>query len=358
MFLTKRVNASNLLLDFLIWALLSLFGTRLFLVIFNNPEIGRGNWHIAHVLWGGLAMLVGIIIFIVYYGKKSIRYASIFAGIGWGMFIDEIGKYVTRDNNYWFRPAIIFIYISFVFLFFLYRILEKKSRQNRSSLWHELLEDCEEIFNNDLEKNEKKELLLKIKKYEKFIPSPAEKKILVDLKQLVESITPIRDKHEFDPAKLIAASLQATYNRLFKRKVVFYGLFVYSLWYIFDKAVDATRLLFNPDKVALLQNYYSHYDFFSKADVYMISLKFIIEVFVAMLFTVGLVYWLRKKTVIGIRFYQLGLLVNIFIGSLIKFYFEQFSGVFSLILALIVWTWLDSYRRDRTLFSNRKNLKL
>lgn len=357
MFLTKRVNASNLILEFSIWAIVSLFATRLFLEIFNNPVIGRGNWHIAHVLFGGLFMLIGIIIFIIFYGKKSIRYASIFAGIGWGMFIDELGKYITSDNNYWFRPAIIFIYISFVFLFILYRLLEKKTRQSRSSLWHELLEDCQEIFNNDLEKNEKKELLQKIKKYERLIPSPAEKKILSDLKQLVISIIPIQNKRIFDPAKIIASSLHFSYNRFFKKKLIFYGLIVYSFWYTVDKLYDMLRLLFDTNKIILIEEYYRHYDFFSKADVYMISIKFIIEVFVAGLFTFGLYFWLRKKTVKGIQFFQLGLLVNIFIGSILKFYFEQFSGVLTLILALILWSWLDSYRRERTI-SLSKNLKI
>ncbi len=353
MSLTKRLDASSQILDFAIWAILSLFATRLFLVVFNNPTIGRGNWHIAHVLWGGMAMLIGAIIFLIFYGKNALKLASIFSGIGWGMFIDEIGKYVTRDNNYWFRPAIIFIYISFVFLFVLYRILEKKSSPSRQALWHELLEDCQDLVNNDLEKSEKKELLLKINRFEKMAPSLAEKKILADLKYLVVSITPLKDRHQFSFVKLIASSLQITYNRLFKKKIVFNGLLFYSFWYIFDKLYDAIRLLFNSDKISLLQRYYSHYDFFSRADVYMITLKFIIEMFVATLFAIGLFFWLKKKTVKGIKFYQLGLLVNIFIGSIIKFYFEQFSAVFSLILALIIWVWLDNYRRDRSLSISR-----
>lgn len=354
MTLIKRVNASGILLNFLIWAILSLFSMRLFLVVFNNPTVGRGNWHIAHVLWGGLFMLAGIIIFSVFYGKNSIKYASIFAGIGWGLFIDEIGKYITRDNNYWFRPAIIFIYISFILLFFLYRILEKKSIPNRISLWHELLEDCEELINNDLEITEKKELLHKINKFGKLSPSTLERKLILDLKKLVMSTPAKKDKHQFNLAKFIATSLQISYSHLFKKKLVFYGLFTYSIWYIGDKSVDTIRLLIYSNKFSLLQDYYRHYDFFSKADVYMITLKFIIEIIVATLFALGLVNWLRRKTIKGIRFYQWGLLVNIFIGSLLKFYFEQFSGIFSLILALIVWTWLDSYRRERSLYLARR----
>lgn len=344
--LTKRLNASSIILDFLIWAILSLLGMRLFLTIFNNPVVGRGSWHIAHVLWGGLFMLLSLVIIFVFYGKKSIRYASIFAGIGWGLFIDEIGKYITHDNNYWFKPAIIFIYISFVILYFLYRVLEKKSFQTRSSLWHELLEDCEELVDNDLEITEKKEILHKINKFRLTSSSPAEKKLLFDLQELVISTVAKKDKYQFNLSKFIAASFRITYNRFFKKKLVFYGLFTYSFWYIGDKFIDTIRLFVNSDRIIILQNYYRHYDFFSKADVYMITLKFIIEGIVAVLFALGLVYWFKGKTIRGIRFYQWGLLINIFIGSLIKFYFEQFSGVFSLVLAVVVWTWLDNYRRE------------
>ena len=358
MLFSKRVNASNQILEFSIWAILSLLGTRIFLVVFNNPVIGRGNWHIAHVLWGGICMLIGILIFLVFYGRNSVRYASIFSGIGWGMFIDEIGKYITSDNNYWFRPAIIFIYISFIFLFFLYRLLEKKYTKTHSACWHELLQDCQELIDSDLEITEKRELLQKIHRFEKMTPSHLEKKILFDLKDWVESTIPLKDKVQFDPAKIIALSLKTTYNRLFKKKLIFYGLFSYSLWYVFDKIYDSIRLLFHSNKAALLLDYYRHYDFFSRADVYMITIKFIIEVFVACLFAIGLYFWLRKKTVKGIQFFQLGLLVNIFIGSILKFYFEQFSAVLSLILALIVWSWLDNYRRERSLFLKKPTLKL
>ncbi|HWS49196.1 MAG TPA: hypothetical protein VN174_04070 [Candidatus Methanoperedens sp.] len=345
----KRLDASSKLLEFLIWAILSLFGTRIFLVVFDNPIIGRGDWHFAHVLWGGLFMLIGIIIFLVNYGKKSIKYASIFSGIGWGMFIDEIGKYVTSDNNYWFRPAIIFIYISFIILFLLYRFLERKTPPTKSSLWHELLESCQEIIDSDIEKKEKKEILKKIRNIEKLTPSSHELKILTDIRTWLESTIPLKDKAEFNLVKFIASSLQISYSRLFKKKVVYYSLIAYSFWYILDKLYDTVRLILNSNKLLLLQDYYRHYDFFSRADVYMISLKFIIEVLIATLYTIGLYFWLRKKTSKGIKFYQFGLLLNIFIGSIIKFYFEQFSAVLSLILALLLWSWLDNYRRERVL---------
>jgi len=347
--LTKRLNASGFLLDFLIWSILSLFGTRLFLHLFNYPIIGRGIWHISHVLWGGLLMLVGIIILLIFYGKSSIKSASIIAGIGWGLFIDEIGKYLTQDYDYWFRPAIAFIYISFILLFFLYRLLEKESTPSRVLLWHELLEDCQELINQDLEVGEKKELLQKIKVIQKYSSSPQEKKILTNLKILINSTVAKKDKYKFNLSKLIATSLKLTYTRLFKKKLVFYSLFIYSLLYIGDKFVYLVKLLLNHDKVLLLKDYYSHYDFFSRSDVFMITSKFFIEIIVTIFFAIGFFFFTKKRSIRGIKFYQWGMLINIFLAAPIKFYFEQLNGVFSLILSIIIFSWLRDFRREKIL---------
>jgi hypothetical protein len=349
MSLVKRQDASNNLLDFLIWAVISLFGVRLFLQIFDNPIIGRGNWHIAHVLWGGLFMLIGIIVLIVFYGKSSIRVASIFGGIGWGLFIDEIGKYITKDNNYWFRPAIAFIYISFILIFFLYRILEKKTKITSISLWHELFEDFQEIINQDLEIKEKKAILKNINNIESLSLTPTEKKIIISLKTHIYSIKAKKDRNKLHFRKFIAFTFKTTYNRLFRKKMVFYTLLFYSLWYIGDKLYDLFILLINQDKIILLQEYYRHYDFFSRTDVFMISSKFFIEIIVTIFLILGFYYFVGKKTIKGIKFFQWSMLINIFLGAPIKFYFEQFSAVFSLILSIYIFSWLKDYYQEKLL---------
>ena len=83
----------------------------------NYPQLGGHGLHIAHLLWGGLLMLVAIGILVTFLGRAPRRTAAVVGGVGFGFFIDELGKFVTSDNNYFFKPAAAMIYALFIGLF-------------------------------------------------------------------------------------------------------------------------------------------------------------------------------------------------------------------------------------------------
>ena len=62
-------------------------------------------------------MLAALLLLIVYLDRPIQHLAVIVAGLGFGTFIDEIGKFVTADNDYFFRPAVALIYVVLVVLF-------------------------------------------------------------------------------------------------------------------------------------------------------------------------------------------------------------------------------------------------
>jgi hypothetical protein len=99
---------------------------RLQLWITNYPQLGGGKLHIAHLLWGGLLMLIAIGLVLSYMGPKVRRTAAVLGGIGFGFFVDELGKFITSDNDYFFKPAAGVIYVVFVLLFFFTRWLRRR----------------------------------------------------------------------------------------------------------------------------------------------------------------------------------------------------------------------------------------
>jgi hypothetical protein len=113
-----RSNDGLLLLEsFLVAAVISVLVIRWFLTLADFPRLGSGGLHIAHMLWGGALMLVAIVLLLAYLDRPVQHAAAFIAGLGFGTFIDEIGKFMTTDNDYFFRPAVSLIYVVFVVVF-------------------------------------------------------------------------------------------------------------------------------------------------------------------------------------------------------------------------------------------------
>src|SRR5262245_9018265 len=121
----RNIDAGRFLESFLVAAVATVLGVRFYLEATGYPQVGGGGLHIAHMLWGGLLMLVALVMLLALMGK-SIQHVSAFCGgIGFGLFIDELGKFITSDNNYLFQPTIALLYIIFVSLFLWFRVIER-----------------------------------------------------------------------------------------------------------------------------------------------------------------------------------------------------------------------------------------
>ena len=100
--------------------------TRGFLAATGDPQVGGSKLHIAHVLWGGLLLLAALLATLAFLSPATKPTAAVVGGVGFGLFIDEVGKFVTKDVNYFYRPAIAIIYVCFVVLFGVIRWLSRR----------------------------------------------------------------------------------------------------------------------------------------------------------------------------------------------------------------------------------------
>lgn len=124
----RNIEIKSLLDTLFVSAVATILIIRLQLWATHYPKLGGGKLHIAHLLWGGLAMLVAVVVLLSFLGRGRRHTAALLAGVGFGFFIDELGKFVTSDNDYFFKPAAGMIYIVFIALFLVIRSLAWRHR--------------------------------------------------------------------------------------------------------------------------------------------------------------------------------------------------------------------------------------
>ncbi len=122
----RNMDFGQLQETFLVVAVTTILVIRTQLWLTNYPQLGGHGLHIAHLLWGGMFMVIAIGILVTFLGHSPRRVAAIVGGVGFGFFIDELGKFITADNNYFFKPAAALIYLIFIGLFLLTRAFQRE----------------------------------------------------------------------------------------------------------------------------------------------------------------------------------------------------------------------------------------
>lgn len=123
-FTLRTVDVRRNLDVFLVCAVAAVLGNRTFLIITGYPQLGNGTLHISHAIWGALMMAIAIIIAIAFLPPFTRTFVAFLGGAGFGWFIDELGKFITRKVNYFFQPTIALIYITFVVMYLVFRSME------------------------------------------------------------------------------------------------------------------------------------------------------------------------------------------------------------------------------------------
>ncbi len=144
---------------FLIAAVSTVLAVRFYLHQAGFPTLGGGVLHIAHVLWGGMLMLAAIVLLLSFLNRQSRVIAALVGGIGFGLFIDETGKFLTHDNDYFFRPTAAVIYAVFILLYLGIRSLHREHHSSSEENLVNALKELEEVALRDLDREERRRAL-------------------------------------------------------------------------------------------------------------------------------------------------------------------------------------------------------
>lgn len=333
----KRENASELVLTMMASAVVSLLSMRLYLNIMNYPIVGKGYWHVAHALWGGVAMVVAMLMELSWQGKKNQRNAAIVFGLGFGLFVDEIGKYLTKDSNYFFQPAILFIYLTFIGLFALYRYLQTLEPEEDKTKIYQSLGALEEAVEGDLSQKEKEKALEKLEKIK-------ETKVTMALRQMIKSL-PIVEEKRNEEIDYVWRKIKGILVRFFHRKWVLVLLMGFTIYFLLGTIADAMSITahFKDNWLVEMLNDSASLD--TRSELVLFKIKTVIDAVTSLFFGLG-IYWVaRDKRRYGAKVYQYGLIISIFITSFFRFYFEQFGGVIGLGINILLYYFLAYYRR-------------
>jgi len=124
-FLIRDLSSPYLTELWLVSAVVTILGVRLYLQLTGYPQVGGATLHIAHMLWGALAMVIAFGMLLIMASGVWKPSAAVVGGFGFGLFIDELGKFITKDNDYFYRPAIALIYAVLVVLFLITRTIDR-----------------------------------------------------------------------------------------------------------------------------------------------------------------------------------------------------------------------------------------
>lgn len=83
---------------------------------------------------------------------------AILSGVGIGLFVDEIGKFLTQNSDYFYPPAAPIIYAFFLIGVLIYLQVKRPSLSSPRSELYFTLEMMEDVLDHDLDKNEQAEI--------------------------------------------------------------------------------------------------------------------------------------------------------------------------------------------------------
>jgi hypothetical protein len=316
---------------FLVAAVSSVLAIRFGLFLSGYPQIGGAQLHVAHMLWGGLLMLAALILLLGFVGRRPRRVAALIGGVGFGAFIDEVGKFVTRDNDYFYRPAVALIYVAFVLVYLAMRTLHRRPA-TREELLANVLQEAEQAVVGDLDRRERDRALLWLERAGTELPfARALAPLLRDA-----PLVPLRPPGPLARARrwlLARYERHAAHPRFATAVIAFFvGQLVLKLAQVLALTSMRTgmRSPFDLGLWALGADRYRTAEWLQLASS-LLSAAFVLRGVLA----------IRASRYQGLRWFQRSILTSVFLTQVFMFYREQWGALVLLGFNLVVLTGLN-----------------
>jgi len=309
LYFVRRVTAMQDFEVFFVSSVATILLVRAVLTATGWPQLGGGKIHFAHLLWGGIGMLLAFVLFMAMQGRLWDFLATLSAGIGFGLFLDELGKFITSDNDYFFQPAVAIMYVLFVVLFFLFRWLGRVDRMGPETALVNSFDFAKEAVMRSMNKGERDEALYVLGRADQADP------MVRALSTVLGGVHPPATSS--NAAARAWNRFHAWYQRLIARR--WFRRFVVG-WFVVTSVLSILGLFTldaTPGQLNLM-------------DMGGVLANTVTGVFVI----VGLVRW-RASKLSAFLWFERGALVAILVGQFFSFYHNQVAAIFGLLWLLL-----------------------
>lgn len=341
----ERGDATRSLLLMLISFAASVVGTRLFLELTGYPQVGNSELHIAHVLWGGLLLFAASLLPLILANRWAYPAAAILSGAGVGLFMDEVGKFITQSNDYFYPLAAPIIYAFFLLTVLLYLQVRRPSLRDYRAELYFCLDRLGEVLDHDLDAAERADLETRLRRVRDHAPHP-------DLKRLANNLLAfVTDKHlQVAPRhpvlwerwlRRLEAFEQRWLGRTTVRLALAVGLILLSLAALGGVIVPLLAIT-NPQNLeAWIAQLIAAEEVRSPTGLIWFTAWVLLDGAIGAMLLVAAVLLLIRQDRLGVRLGILVLLAALTVVNLLAFYFNQFATVvwaltqFTALLALL-----------------------
>lgn len=343
----KRQGAERYLFITLLSFAFSVTLTRLFLELTGYPQLGGGELHIAHVLWGGLLLFIASLIPLMVANRWGYTLSALLAGAGVGLFIDEVGKFITSSNDYFYPLAAPIIYAFFLLVVLLYlRVRRPPTRSARAELYR-ALDAFEEVLEYDLDPQERADLEDRLRAIAKQADQPHLAGLANTLLEYLPSLTLVKDQptllerfigrwKEFEARWITPERLKA---------VLAGGLIalgVSALWRMVSTLpISPTTALLEQNLATLV---YSGQVRSNTGLVWFLA-RIGLETSVGALLLYAAYLLTTNREKLAISYGYASLLLSLTTVNLLVFYFDQFSTILTAAIQFSLLLGLNYYRR-------------
>jgi hypothetical protein len=326
--------------------------TRLFLTLTGYPQLGSHELHIAHLLWGGLALFLGALLMLIVVNRWAYRAGAILTGVGVGLFIDEVGKFITATNNYFYPPAAPIIYTFFLLVLLLYLELRRSRVPDARAELYRVFDDLQEVLDRDLDAYERAALKARLHRIVDDAPNPDLARLAEELLHFVDSdvvyLIPHVPGWQERGAKWVRTFADRRLTRRRLKAGLVGGLGVLGVMAAVNLLQWVLALQSPADMRHMLADLVAVGRLGGMQSLVWLDLHIALKAASGLLLLAAAACFISGFDKRGLQLGYLGLLLSLTVVDLMEFYFSQFSAIvpaaiqFGLLLALL------QYRRRYT----------